>query len=192
MDSWLDFRRNRVILNQWTKWNNRSLKLLPKNVFHRASSHQIRNYDIPKKICQPTFIQTWLHQYSRGTFFYPAHCFFRNSICFWSVRRRRAMIPGKIITRLANPKEFCVKWLKASSSAPRAFASSFRFLVKFLYSHGYAWIHWVAKSCTTIAHRWLFRDSQLSLRTLWCAVIKSPKFSARGTAPPLRLLHGAL
>ena len=58
--------------------------------------------------------------------------------------------------------------------------------------HGYAWIHWVAKSCTTTAYRWLFRDSQPSLRTLWSAVIKSPKFSARGTAPPLRLLHGAV
>ena len=56
--------------------------------------------------------------------------------------------------------------------------------------HGYDWIHWVAKSCTTIENRWLFRDSQLSLKTLWSAVIKSPKFSARGTAPPLRLLHG--
>ena len=41
--------------------------------------------------------------------------------------------------------------------------------------HGYAWIHWVARSCTTTAYRWLFRDSQLSLRTLWSAVIKSPK-----------------
>ena len=58
--------------------------------------------------------------------------------------------------------------------------------------HGYDWIHWVAKSCTTIAHRWLFRDSQPSLTTLWSAVIKSPTFSARGTAPPIRLLHGAL
>ena len=58
--------------------------------------------------------------------------------------------------------------------------------------HGYDWIHWVARSCTTIAYRWLFRDSQLSLRTLWSAIIKSPNFSARGTAPPLRLLHGAL
>ena len=58
--------------------------------------------------------------------------------------------------------------------------------------HGYDWIHWVAKSCTTTAYRWLFRDSQPSLRTLWSAVIKSPKFSARGTASPLRLLHGAL
>ena len=58
--------------------------------------------------------------------------------------------------------------------------------------HGYDWIHWEAKSCTTTAHRWLFRDSQPSLRTLWSAVIKSPTFSARGTAPPIRLLHGAL
>ena len=55
--------------------------------------------------------------------------------------------------------------------------------------HGNAGIHWVAKSCTTTANRWLFRDSQLSMRTLWSAVMKSPKFSARGTAPPLRLLH---
>ena len=58
--------------------------------------------------------------------------------------------------------------------------------------HGYAWIHWMAKSCTTTAHRWLFRDSQLSLRTLWSAVIKSQKFAARSTASPLRLLRGAL
>ena len=42
--------------------------------------------------------------------------------------------------------------------------------------HGYDWIHWVAKSCTTTAYRWLFRDSQLSLRTLWSTDIKSPKF----------------
>ena len=61
-----------------------------------------------------------------------------------------------------------------------------------LFLHGYAWIHMVARSCTTTAYRWLFRDSQLSLRTLWSAVIKSQKFTARGTASPLRLLHGAL
>ena len=28
--------------------------------------------------------------------------------------------------------------------------------------HGYDWIRWVAKSCTTTAYRWLFRDSQPS------------------------------
>ena len=61
-----------------------------------------------------------------------------------------------------------------------------------LFLHGYAWIHWVAKSGTTIAYRWLFRDSKLSLRTLWSAAIKSPKFPARGTASLMRLLHGAI
>ena len=42
--------------------------------------------------------------------------------------------------------------------------------------HGYAGIHWVAKSCTTNAYWWLFRDSHPSLRTLRSAVIKSPNF----------------
>ena len=58
--------------------------------------------------------------------------------------------------------------------------------------HGYDWIHWVAKSWTTTAYRWLFRASQPSLRTLSSAVIKSPKYSARSTALPMRLLHGEL
>ena len=42
--------------------------------------------------------------------------------------------------------------------------------------HGYDWIHCGAKSCTTTAYRWLFRESRPSVRTLWSAVIKSPNF----------------
>ena len=42
--------------------------------------------------------------------------------------------------------------------------------------HGCDWIHWVVMSCTTTACRWLLRDSLHSLRSLWSAVIKSPKF----------------
>ena len=88
------------------------------------------------------------------------------------------MIPWKIFTGFAkfqgivsvNDFRFPI-WL------PRTFATSFVFPVKFLF-------------CTDTT--WLFRDSQLSLRTLWSAVIKSPKFSARSTAPPVRLLHGSL
>ena len=57
--------------------------------------------------------------------------------------------------------------------------------------HGYDCIHCVAKSCTTTAYRWLFRDSHPSLRTLWSAVIKSPKFSALGTTVLVRLLQKA-
>ena len=48
--------------------------------------------------------------------------------------------------------------------------------------HGYDWIHWVVKSCTPTAHRWLFRDSQPSLSTLWSAAIESPKFYARSSS----------
>ena len=50
----------------------------------------------------------------------------------------------------------------------------------------------MARSCTTTAYRWLCRDAHRSLRTLWSAVIKSPKFSARGTTVPVRFLEGAL
>ena len=50
---------------------------------------------------------------------------------------------------------------------------------EFLFLHGQDCIHWVARSCTTTAYRWLFRDWRPSLRTLCSAVIKSPYFSAR-------------
>ena len=52
---------------------------------------------------------------------------------------------------------------------------------KFFVLHGYDSIHCAAKSCTTTAYRRLFRDSPPSLRTLWSAVVKSPKCSALGT-----------
>ena len=88
------------------------------------------------------------------------------------------MIPGEILTGFADFRGIVS-------------VNDFRLLsCEVLVLHGYAWIHWVAKSSTTTAYRWLLRDSQLSLRTLWSAVIKSPQFSARGTAPPMRLLHG--
>ena len=142
-------------------------------------------------ICPPIFIQTWLQQYGRGAFFNSAHCSFSNTISLRSVWCRRTMIPRKDLHKLCPiPRNCQCRWLYTSYLAPRTFASSFVSPEKFLFCAGCAWIHWVAKSCTTIAYRWLFRDSQLSLRTLWSAVIKSPKFSARSTAPPMRLLHG--
>ena len=41
---------------------------------------------------------------------------------------------------------------------------------EFLFLHGQDCIHWVARSCTTTAYRWLFRDSRPSMRTLCSAV----------------------
>ena len=92
---------------------------------------------------------------------------------------------------LPNSKELSV-WITLGYLAPRTVASSLGVPWEVFVLHGYDWIHWVARSCTTTAYRWLFRDSQPSLGTLWSAKIKSPKFSARGTTLPIRLLHGAL
>ena len=92
--------------------------------------------------------------------------------------------------------QFCsfqhVWWMKSIDRVPRTFASFFGFFVKFWFCTDMSGSIG-SSSCFTTAYRLLFRDSQLSLRTLWSAVIKSPpKFVARSTASPLRLLHGAL
>ena len=130
-------------------------------------------------ICPSSFIQTWLQQYRRRTFF--------------TLLTALSAISCVCDLCGVDVQWFSKKYLhKLCHSAPRTFASSFRFPEKFVFLHGYDWIHLVAKSCTTTAYRWLFRDSQPAMRTLWSAVIKSPKFSARNTTLPIRLLHGAL
>ena len=91
------------------------------------------------------------------------------------------MIPGKIFSSFANDFRLPIR--------PQELLQAPLFSGEVFVLHGYDWIRWVAKSCTTTAYRWLFRESQPSLRTLWSAVVKSPKFSARGTTPPLRLLQ---
>ena len=84
------------------------------------------------------------------------------------------------------------KWLLRFLVGPKNICKLFSVSREVFVLHGYDWIHWLAKSCTTTAYRRLFRDSHPSQRTLWSAVIKSPTFSARGTASPVRRLHGAL
>ena len=107
MDSRLVFRRDRVVLNQWTKRNDRSFKWFPKTslMWGLPIRQEILNFSHIGKafhgICPPIFIQTWLQQYSRRTFFHSAHCSFNNPICFWSVWCWRTMMPGKIFTGFA-------------------------------------------------------------------------------------------
>ena len=181
MDSGLILRSYRVILNQWTKWNNRSFRWLPKTSFTWCLQEicDISQIGVTfHKICPPTFIQTRLQQYSRGAFLHSAHCSFSNSISLRSVWCRRGNDSMKDLHKLFRILRNCQCkmdfWLPLGLQ--ELLASFSGFLVKFCFLHGYAWIHWVAKSCTTTAYRWLFRDSQLSLRTLWSAVINSPKF----------------
>ena len=78
------------------------------------------------------------------------------------------------------PRNCQCKWVTLSFlSGSKNFCKLFCVSWEVFVLHGRDWIHWVAKSCTTTAYRWLFRYSQPSLRTLWSAVI-------------IRLLHGAL
>ena len=87
---------------------------------------------------------------------------------------------------LPNSKDCQCKWLQASYSAPRTFASSSAFPEKFLFCTDTAGsIGWPSPAPRQ-RDRWLFRDSHL-----WSAV-KSPNFSAGGTASPVRFLQGAL
>ena len=77
---------------------------------------------------------------------------------------------------LPNSKELSVSMTLGFLSGSKNFCKLLCVSWEVFVLNGYDWIHWVAKSCTTIENRWLFRDSQLSLRTLWSAVIKSPNF----------------
>ena len=94
------------------------------------------------------------------------------------MERRRTMIPWQIFTKFSKiPKRCQYKKLLPFVTARETFVNSFP-------SHGKSVFYWVARSWTTKAYGWLFRDSPSSLRTLWSAVIKSPNFSAWGRAPP--------
>ena len=99
MDSWLVFRRDRVILNQPNGMIGPS-KGSPKRLSHEVFPSDKRSWmfsQIGKAfhgICPPFFIQAWLQQYRRRTLFHSAHCSFSNPICFWSVWCWRTMIPG--------------------------------------------------------------------------------------------------
>ena len=165
MDSGLIFRSYRVILNQWTKWNNRSFKWLPKTSFTGRLPIRQQILNVPQigiafhRICPPIFIQTWLQQYSRRTFFHSAHCSLSNPMCFWSVWCRRSMIPGKIFTSLR---------LQELLQAPFGCLRSFCFAQIRLDPLGGQVLHHDCISMT------VSRFTPFT-RTMWSAVIKSPK-----------------
>ena len=111
MDSWLVFRRDRLIFNQGTKRNDWSFKWFSQTLFVWSFSIRQKILNVSQigvtrnRICRPIFIQTWLQQYGRCTFFHSAHCSLSNPVCFRSVWCRRTLIPGKIFTGFANFQE---------------------------------------------------------------------------------------
>ena len=190
MDSWLILRSKRVILNQWTKRN-----------FSKASSIWC---------LFPSDKRSWMFRRQVQHSMESAHHFSSRPDCnntaevpSFALRAALSAIPfvsdrcgvdvqwfqERSSQALPNSKELSVLMTFGSLSGSRYFCKLLWVSCEVCVLHGYDWIHWVAKSCTTTAYRWLFRNS---LRTLWSAIIKSPKFSARSTTPPMRLLHGAL
>ena len=188
-----------VILNQLTKWNYRSFKWLPKTSFKGRLPIKIIDLwrfadrcDIPwnlPTIFHPDLIATVPQTYLPSLcalLFQQSHSF---PICVVSTYNDSRENLQRLCQILRNCQ---CKWLLGFPCRQGPSAGSIVFPEKFLFLHGYDWIHWVAKSCTTTAYRWLFRDSHPSLRTLWSAVIKSPKYSALGTTVPARLLQEPL
>ena len=119
-------------------------------------------------------------------------CSFSNTICLGSMERWCTMILRLFLAGIAQFHEIVSVndfWFLVGS---KNFIGLFWVSWEELVLHGYDCNHRVAKSCTTTAYRWLFRDSLSSLRTLWSAVIKSPKCSALGPTVPVRLLQEVL
>ena len=171
-----------MILNQWTKLNDRSFQWFTKSPFElcfpvRQSVLNISQIAVAfHGFRPPLFIQTWLQQYSRCPLFHSVYCSLSNPICFWTVRGWCAMIPREIFTGFA----------KFQGIAPFSFLRSFCFAQIRLNPLSRQVLH---HNCISVI---VSRYSHPSLRTLCPAVIESPIFSARGKTPPIRLLHGAL
>ena len=170
--------------------------MVSQNVSHVGSSHQIRDlepfadrYSIPWNL--PTNFHPDLIQYGRGTFFHSAYCSLRNPICFRSVWCSTCHDSRKDLHRPCQiPRNCQCAWLLVSCSAPRILqAPFFVFPERFLFCTDTTGSTGKPSPAPRMNNRWFFEIHNLHWRTLWSAVIKSPKFSARGTAPPLRLLH---
>ena len=193
------FGRNRVIFDHRTRWNYWSIRKVHRTAVDKVFSHQTRGRECfadssnipwnPPTTFQPDQIAAIL-QKSLPWFCVllsqQAHVF---PICVMSTYNDSWIGLHKLCQIRGNWQS---KWLSVSSSAPRTFVTSFLFHEKFLFCTGMVESIRVAISCTTTAYQWLFRDSHPSLRTLWSAVIRSPKFSARGAVSPVRLLQRAL
>ena len=157
--------------------------MVAQNVFHKASSQQkIDLWRFADRWNIPLYLPTNFHSDLIAKIqqkCLPLLCALlslSNPICFWSDWCRRAMIPGDIFTRFEEIQGIVSEnAFKLPIGLEELLKASLSFLWSFVL-HWYDWIHWVATSCTTTACRWLFRDSQLSLRTLWSAVIKSSQF----------------
>ena len=173
--------------------------MVSQNVSRMESSHQTRDLDcFADKYNIPWNLPTNFHPDPIATV--PQTCLL--SLCALLSPQPHLFVICVVLTyndskknlhRLCQiPRNCHCKWLWTFHSAPTTFASFSVFLVKFLFcTDTTRSIGWPSP-----APRWDIDDCFEIHIILWelCdfAVIKSPKFSARSTAPLLRLLHGTL
>ena len=105
----------------------------------------------------------------------------------WGVDIKRSRITLCMLCQI--PRNCQCQWLLALcfSHGAKNFRELFSFSFNFSIHKGYAWKHWSAKSCTTAAYRWLWREF-----IVVCRDFRSPNVSARGMALPVCFLQRAL
>ena len=167
-------RRDGVILNKWTKRDNWSFEKVLQSVFQMASSHQTRDLECfaddssnpwnLSTVSHPDLIATIQQTYFLFTLRTALSAVpFVSDLCgvdaHWFQERSSQALP--------NSKELSVWLTLGFPFGSKNFCKLFYVFCEVFVLHGYDWIHWVAKSCTTTAYRWLFRDSNPSL-TIGC------------------------
>ena len=185
MQSRLVFRRNRVIFDHCSKRYYWSVKGHSEPPFVRC--FPIRQQILYISQGQQHSTESAHHSSSRPD------CDSTADVHSFTLRPALSAIPF-----VSGLRGFDVQWFQERSSqylpnSRNCHLSAFGFLVgsrnfmrffcvfwEVLVLHGWDCNHCVAKSCSTTANRWLFRDSPSSLGTLLSAVIKSPKMFRSG------------
>ena len=198
MKSWLVSCWNRVIFNHCSKRNYWAFEWFSKSSFTRS-------FPVCQEVLNISQMAIGFHRISHHFSSNP-HCCNSAEVPSFTLRTALSTMPcvsdrWSVAVRcfhdrssqdLPNSNELSEKVTCGLCDGSRNFLKLFSVSWEVFVLHGYDWIHWVARSCTTTANRWLFRDSPSSLRTMWSTVIKSPNFSARRRASPVCLLQGAL
>ena len=134
--------------------------MIVQNVFHREifpSDHRSSMKSVHQFSSRPD-----CNKYSRGTFFYSAHCSLSHPICFRSVWCRFAIFSRKDLHRLCQiPRNCQCKWLLIFSSTPGTSLDFSRSPEKFLFfTRG-----WLLSRCMSCVKRHTFVATQYITRT---------------------------
>ena len=127
VEPWLVSCRNRKLFNHCTKRKNKTLKWFSESPFAPCFTVCQDIFNISHIVIAfhgtspPSYIQAWLQQHSRRSFFYSAYHFISNTVRLGSMRCWCSMIPCQC------------KWLSALLSTRKTSATPFRLLGSFCF-----------------------------------------------------------